>query len=149
MEELNNGMMLVRLLKQITDRIRQSIELEFIDLKLTGPQGMLVGILAHYGKMKISDLGERMRLSNSTTSGIVDRLEKQNLVERIRCKEDRRVVYVDITSEFKEKADKHFIEVEKKFESILSLSSPEEVEKIFEGLNLLKQLMKRSQEEGE
>ncbi|SMB79574.1 transcriptional regulator, MarR family [Desulfonispora thiosulfatigenes DSM 11270] len=150
MEEINNGMMLVRLLKQITDGIRQNVELEFMELNLTGPQGMLVGILAHYGEMKISDLSERMKLSNSTISGIVDRLEKQGLVERTRSTEDRRVVYVKVTAEFKKKAKEHFNQIEEKFQSILNYNTtPEEVDKIFEGLNLLKELMKRNQQKKE
>jgi len=149
MEDINQGMMIVRLLQQIKEGIKQTVRHEFKELNLTGPQGMLVGTLAHHGKMKISDLSGRLGLSNSTISGIVDRLEKQGLVERTRSKTDRRVVYVGVTSEFKKKADNNFDQIGKKFQMILSETTPEDVEKIFEGLNLLRELMERRQHKPE
>ena len=82
MSELKNGIMMAKVLKQIMDSIRQSVVKEFKEMNLTGPQGMLVGILSHHGAMKVSELSERLGLSNSTVSGIVDRLEKQGYVER-------------------------------------------------------------------
>ncbi|WP_339060306.1 MarR family transcriptional regulator [Tepidibacillus marianensis] len=149
MEELNKGIMIVRLLKQLMDGVRQTVQQEFKQSNLTGPQGMLVGTLAHHGAMKISDLSERVGLSNSTISGIVDRLQKQGYVERIRSEEDRRVVYVNVTDEFRKDAKKHFNEIENKFGTIMDQTTPEEFDKIFEGLNLLKELMERHQQKKE
>jgi DNA-binding MarR family transcriptional regulator len=34
-------------------------------------------------------------------TGLIDRLEKQGLVERRRCEDDRRVVYIEITDKAK------------------------------------------------
>ncbi|HBM80019.1 MAG TPA: MarR family transcriptional regulator, partial [Clostridiaceae bacterium] len=112
-------------------------------INLTGPQGMLILILAHYGKMKISDLSERLTLSNSTVSGIVDRLEKQGLVERIRSKDDRRVIYVNITSESRKKVEKHHKEIEKRFNSMIQNAAPDEIDKIITGLITLKRVFDR------
>ena len=143
MKEVNRGMNVVKMLKQIMDSIKQNIEQEFKELNLTGTQGMLMGTLAHGGEMKISDLSEHMGLSNSTVSGIVDRLEKQGFLERRRSKEDRRVVYVTVTSEFKKKAKNHFDRVEKKVNDIINEATQQEVDKIYEGLDILKELMER------
>lgn len=55
---------------------------------------MVLYTLGKHGSMKLSDISEKLSISNSTISGIVDRLEKQKYVERIRSKEDRRVIYV-------------------------------------------------------
>lgn len=103
MEEVNKSIKVIKLLKQVMDEIRQNIEYQFREMQLTGPQGIIIGILANFGEMKISDLSEKIGLSNSTVSGIIDRLEKQNLVERIRSKNDRRVVYVRVSDECKKK----------------------------------------------
>jgi len=143
MDDLNKGIMVVRLLKQLMDGVRQTVQQEFKESNLTGPQGILVGTLAHHGKMKISELSERVGLSNSTISGILDRLEKQGYIERIRSEEDRRVVYVDVTNEFRKNAKKHFYDIENKFSTIMTEATPEEFDKILEGLNLLKELMDR------
>ena len=149
MEEQNKGMLTVRMLKQIMDSIKQHMEQGFKEMNVTAPQGMLMGILVHNGEMKISDLSERMGLSNSTVSGILDRLEKQGYVERIRSEEDRRVVFVKVTSQFRQMAQNHFNEIENKFDSMLNEITPEEADKIFEGLNLLKNLVEKHQEKKE
>ena len=143
MEEYNNGLKVVRELKQIMDTFKQHMENEFKEINLTGTQGMLVRTRAHQGEMKISDLSKRMGLSNSTISGIVDRLERQGIVERIRSEEDRRVVWVNVTSDFRKTAKSHIHKVEEKFALMMNESTPEEIEKIYDGLNLLKNLMEK------
>ena len=110
MEE-NHGMKVVSELKEIKDAIKQHVDNEFKAIKLTGTQGMLIRTLAHEGEMKISDLSKRMGLSNSTISGIVDRLERQEIVERVRSEEDRRVVLVNVTAEFRKTAKTHIEKV--------------------------------------
>ena len=43
--------------------------------------------------MPISALAEAAGSANSTISGVVDRLEKMGLVQRVRSDSDRRVIY--------------------------------------------------------
>ncbi|MDI6604558.1 MAG: MarR family transcriptional regulator [Thermoanaerobacteraceae bacterium] len=144
MEEVSNGIKILKVLKQIRDIMKQNMKYQFNKIDITGPQGMLMSMLAHHGKMKISDLSENLGLSNSTVSGIIDRLERQGLVERTRSIEDRRVVYVSITSEFKKNAKEQLNEIEKKFEDMMNKATPEELNTIFEGLNTLKEVMDRN-----
>lgn len=143
MEEISSSIKVLKVLKHIMNMMKQNMRHHFKKMDITGPQGMLIGILSHYGEMKISDLSEKLGLSNSTVSGIIDRLEKQGLVERIRSTEDRRVVYVSVTSEYKKIAQEHFNEIEKKFEAMLSKATSEELNTIFEGLNTLKEVIER------
>jgi len=144
---INNGISIVKLLKNVMDIIKHNIEDEFREMNLTGPQGMLIGILSKYEEMKISEISKKMGLSNSTVSGIVDRMEKQGYVERIRSKEDRRVVHVKITPSFKEKSKKYFSEVENKIDNIIRNGTKEEIEKIYEGLETLKTVLDRNEKE--
>lgn len=142
-EEINKSIGIVKLLKQVVHSIKKNVKNEFEEMGLTGSQGMLMGTLAHNGEMKISDLSKRMGLSNSTVSGIIDRLEKQGYVERIRSKNDRRVVYVSVACKFRKKAKMHFSEIEGTIESIMNEATPEEVDKVFEGLSILKEIIER------
>ena len=141
MEDLNKNLEVINALKQTFAAVKKEIRCQYKDDNLTGPQGMLMGILAHHGEMKISDLSEKLHLSNSTVSGIVDRLENLELVERIRSKEDRRVVYVNITPKYKEVAAQRFKEIEQSVVSKMSKASQEELDKVIEGLNILKRLL--------
>lgn len=142
---MSKGIRAIRLMKQVMGSVKRSMGKHFEELNITGPQGMLVGILMHYGEMKISDLSEKTGLSNSTVSGIVDRLENQGLVERTRSKEDRRVVYVNVTKEFKKNADAHFKCIENKFESMMSKATAEELDTILRGLETLKEVIDRQE----
>ena len=47
----------------------------------------------------MGDLCDLLYLSSSTVTELIDRLESNNLVRRIRSKEDRRVILLEITDE--------------------------------------------------
>ena len=143
MEEINRNIRVVKLLKQIMDSIKQHVDREFKAMNITGTQGMIVGTLAHQGEMKISELSLHMSLSNSTVSGILDRLEESGIVERTRSKDDRRVVYVRVTEEFKKKARFHFGAVENEVASFMKDATLEELDKVYEGLEILKDIIDR------
>ncbi|MDT8717781.1 MarR family transcriptional regulator [Clostridium sp. 19966] len=143
MEEVDSSITLIKSMKRIMQSIKRSMDQEFKDINMTGPQGMLIGILLHFNKMKISELSEKLQLSNSTVSGIIDRLENQGLVERTRSKEDRRVVYVNVTPEFKKNAENHFKKIEAKYEELMKEATPEEVESIRKGLRTLENVLER------
>lgn len=147
MDEMSRGIAVVKLMKQVMGALKQNMGHKFKELNLTGPQGMLIGILSHNNKeMKVSDLSEKLGLSNSTVSGILDRLENQGLIERTRSKEDRRVVFVSVTEEFKRTAQEHFSDMESSFEAMTSKATPEEVDTIIKGLDMLKTIIERQKE---
>lgn len=143
MEEVSKAVRIVQLMKNIMGEIKQKVGNHFREMNLTAPQGMLIGTLAHHGQMKISDLSEILGLSNSTVSGILDRLENQGFIERTRSKEDRRVVYVKVTDEFKKKSQKQFEDINKMVEQMMEKASPEEMETIFRGMDTLEKVVKR------
>ena len=103
----------------------------------TAPQ---LGVIFHLHVMPsitLQALSEHMSLTKSTVSGIVDRLEKQGVVTREIPKDNRRIVKLSITEEFKK--DNDICSIKKKFISDLLSNSlkktnPEEVEKIIYGL---------------
>jgi len=64
---------------------------------LTGPQLWAIKLLANEAPLKVSEVARRMFLHPATVVGILDRLETKGLVVRIRSKEDRRVVDVELT----------------------------------------------------
>ncbi len=65
---------------------------------LTSSQLWAIKVLAEGAPMTVSELARRMYLHPATVVGILDRLESHDLIKRTRSKEDRRVVWVDLTS---------------------------------------------------
>ena len=146
MEEVSKAVKVVQIMKKVMGKIRHEMGNHFKERNLTGPQGMLMGTLAHHGEMKVSDLSEKLGLSNSTVSGILDRLENQGLVERTRSKEDRRVVYIKVTEEFKKHSEKNFEEFNKLIEKMMDKATTEELDIILEGMNTLEKVINRQKE---
>lgn len=65
---------------------------------LTQSQYNVLRILRGQGKpMPCLEISDRMIQVVPAMTGLLDRLEKQGLVQRERCTEDRRVVYVELT----------------------------------------------------
>jgi len=64
---------------------------------LTGVQALVINFLGEEDGINFQLLAERLRLTNATLTGIVDRLEKTGLVERTPNPDDRRSILIRIT----------------------------------------------------
>lgn len=64
---------------------------------LTGPQLWTIKTIAESAPLRVSDLAKRLYLHPATVVGILNRLELQGVVRRIRTTKDRRVVTVELT----------------------------------------------------
>ncbi len=69
---------------------------------LTGPQLWAIKTIAQGAPIMVSEIASRMHLHPATVVGILDRLEIRGLVQRVRSKEDRRVVRVELTASGKD-----------------------------------------------
>jgi len=69
---------------------------------LTVPQRVIMQEIEKNGAVSIGELARRVSLSNATLTGIIDRLEKRNLVSRSRSDTDRRRVFVSVTDNGRE-----------------------------------------------
>ena len=64
---------------------------------LTPTQLTVVKLLDTIGDLSLSALSDRIRANNSTVTGIIDRMERDGLVERMRDLKDRRVWLIRLT----------------------------------------------------
>lgn len=129
----------------INHKLKQQMRKCFEDMGISMPQGMVMGLLFKNGEMKISELSRQLGLSNSTISGMIDRLEKQCIVERIRSEVDRRIVYVKISKQNAELQQNFHKTAEENFEKLLDKGTPEEMEKIAEGLRVLNKILNQNE----
>ncbi|MGH7773810.1 MAG: MarR family winged helix-turn-helix transcriptional regulator, partial [Candidatus Binatia bacterium] len=63
-------------------------------LDLTPPQFYVLATIGYAGGLPFGEIGEKMMVTVSNLTGIVDRLEEKGLVARERDAQDRRVVRV-------------------------------------------------------
>jgi DNA-binding MarR family transcriptional regulator len=66
-------------------------------LDLTPPQFYVLATIGYAGGLPFGEIGEKMMVTVSNLTGIVDRLEEKKLVARERDARDRRVVRVMLT----------------------------------------------------
>lgn len=67
------------------------------ELDLTPPQFYVLATIGYAGRLPFGEIGEKMMVTVSNLTGIVDRLEEKGLVVRERDTDDRRVVRVTLT----------------------------------------------------
>ncbi len=115
-------------------------------INLTFPQGMALSLLETEGTMTISTLAELMGSANSTISGVVDRLERMGFVRRVRSELDRRVIYVELTEQWKEIRRNTVTDVTTFFNKIVDPIAMEERETMLRGLQLINQALRNYKE---
>jgi DNA-binding MarR family transcriptional regulator len=65
---------------------------------LTGAQSSVVRTLFQNGPISSADLSRKLYVTPSNITGIIDRLDKKGLVERVPQANDRRVVRIQLTA---------------------------------------------------
>lgn len=86
-------------LRHIAALIKQRGREILSNYTITPPQFIALQWLHELGDMTIGDLSNKMYLAFSTTTDLVDRMEKNALVQRIRDTQDRRVVCIHLLEE--------------------------------------------------
>lgn len=112
------------------------------DFDITTPQFNALLLLAEHGDMTIGDLGNKMYLASSTATDLIDRMERNGLVERIRDTNDRRVVRLHML----DKGDQMIQEVlenrKRYLDNILSQVAEQDKEVLVKSLQSIYELMK-------
>ncbi|PWW19695.1 DNA-binding MarR family transcriptional regulator [Cytobacillus oceanisediminis] len=83
-------------LRYISGIIKQKGREILSDFTITPPQFVALQWLFEEGDMTIGELSNKMYLACSTTTDLVDRMEKNNLVKRVKDPNDRRVVRIQL-----------------------------------------------------
>ncbi|MBT2688135.1 MarR family transcriptional regulator [Bacillus sp. ISL-47] len=86
-------------LRYISGIIKQKGREILSDFTITPPQFVALQWLFEEGDMTIGELSNKMYLACSTTTDLVDRMEKNNLVKRVKDPNDRRVVRIQLLEE--------------------------------------------------
>lgn len=112
------------------------------DFEITPPQFNALLLLSERGDMTIGELGNKMYLASSTATDLIDRMERNMLVERVRDENDRRVVRLHMT----EKGKQMILEVlesrKRYLDNLLLHVEQDDQEKLASSLSKIYELMK-------
>jgi DNA-binding MarR family transcriptional regulator len=129
-------------LRYISGIIKQKGREMLSTYKITPPQFVALQWLFEDGDMTIGELSNKMYLACSTTTDLVDRMEKNLLVERVKDPSDRRVVRIHLLSEGMRIIDEVIKKRQKYLEEILVNFSLDEIKYLQSNLMKLHQEMR-------
>jgi DNA-binding MarR family transcriptional regulator len=109
---------------------------------ITPPQFVAMQWLFEEGDMTIGELSNKMYLAFSTTTDLIDRLEKNRLVKRTKDEKDRRVVRVHLLEEGVRIIDEVIKKRQQYLAGLLVNFEPEEREELQQYLQKLHRYMK-------
>lgn len=129
-------------LRHISGAIKQNGRKILNNYPITSPQFIALQWLIDEGNLTIGELSQKNGLAFSTTTDLVDRMEKNDLVKRIKDDSDRRVVRIQILDKGK-KIIKEVIHKRQDFlGDVLETFSSDQVNELSELLKILQKQMK-------
>ncbi|MDF1564667.1 MAG: MarR family transcriptional regulator [Deltaproteobacteria bacterium] len=135
----------LRAIRQIVRRISEHSKLLSRDVGLTVPQLMClkaIGELEERGEeITVAQVGNQVHLSPATTSRILDRLVRSELITRTRQEKDRRKVCLALTAAGAERYQTLPIPLQESFVERLLALEPEERLELLDALRRISGLM--------
>lgn len=90
------------LLTRTARALKRALDSKLVEHNLTATQYIVLARLWEEDGVSLTELGERLYFDNPTLTGVVDRMERDGLLERRRDRDDRRVVRVFLTERGKD-----------------------------------------------
>ncbi|MFF2755099.1 MarR family winged helix-turn-helix transcriptional regulator [Psychrobacillus sp. NPDC058041] len=131
-------------LRHISGIIKQKGRQMLHAYTITPPQFVALQWLFEHGDMTIGDLSNKMYLAFSTTTDLIDRMEKSALVQRVRDEQDRRVVRIHLLKEGERIIEEVIAKRQQYLEDILDQFNSDEVANLSTLLGKLHQEMKKN-----
>jgi len=130
--------------KEIIYQIRRLIQARELYTKelnkkysVTAAQLNCLLALHESGPLPLSHIAKLIMVKSSTVTGIIDRLERKGLVERVRTSRDRRVITIQLTEAGTRLANNAPPPIQQKIMDGLKKLPKEDIERIVTGLNML------------
>lgn len=133
---------LEELVRHVSNIIRKRGRDILADFDLTPPQLNALQYLQSFGNLTIGELGEKMYLACSTATDLIDRMERNDLVERERDPHDRRVVRLRIKEKGYRMLDEVMTSRKRYLSTVLDQVTDDDKRQIVYSLKQLDELMK-------
>ena len=131
-------------IKEINSMINSKITEKLKKRDLTQSQVTAIKFVGHFDKLTLSELSKKMAIKKSTCSGIVDRLEKVDIFERVKDDDDKRITYIKFSEKGKVLSDEIKEDINNSFKEIFNGISEEDLKTIENGLEKIINLIKEN-----
>lgn len=144
--ELEQVAVIEKSLRMVADIIKQKGREILAEFPITPPQFIALQWLHEFGDMTIGELSSKMYLACSTTTDLIDRMEKNELVERVKDTNDRRVVRIHLLDKGKKIIREVIQQRQVYLQNVLGDLSQDTVNSLDQSLNVLLEEMKKDAE---
>ena len=141
-EYLENIATIEKDMRYISGIIKQKGREILSDYTMTPPQFVALQWLFEEGDMTIGELSNKMFLAFSTTTDLVDRMEKNHLVQRVKDPNDRRVVRIHMLEEGKRLIDEVIKKRQNYLQEVLNEYTTGDIEELKKYFMRLHQVMR-------
>jgi MarR family transcriptional regulator, 2-MHQ and catechol-resistance regulon repressor len=120
----------LKLFVVLSKAYRTVMERAIKDMKqygLSPSEFMVLELLFTKGRIPLQQIGEKILITSGSITYNVDKLEKKEYLKRVPCKEDRRVIYAEITELGNKFFSRIFPKHAAKIHSLLNGVSPDEI----------------------
>ncbi|MBM7599615.1 MarR family 2-MHQ and catechol resistance regulon transcriptional repressor [Virgibacillus halotolerans] len=115
---------LMKASKTVEDQVKKDIS--SYDMKTS--EFTVLEALYHKGKQTVREISNAVLINIGSITYVIDKLEAKGLLERSNCKDDRRVIYIQITDQGTQLMDEIFPKHQKVIENIFANINTQEKE---------------------
>lgn len=126
-------------LNQTMDFMQKRIKKEIAPFGLNCNEYDILKYIYHNGEQPIQKIGEEIMVTSGSMTYLIDKLEKNNYLERIPCTNDRRIMYGSLTKKGKQLMDQVMPKCSKAIQSIMKDFSENEIENTIQVLDKMKE----------
>ncbi|MGP4041674.1 MarR family winged helix-turn-helix transcriptional regulator [Gracilibacillus sp. D59] len=133
-------------LRYISGIIKQKGREILNNYPITTPQFIALQFLLEHGDLTLGELSKKIYLAFSTTTDLVDRMEKNDIVERVKDTKDRRVVRIHLLEKGRKIIQEVIEKRQKYLGEVLTNVKEEDMEQLSRLLHILHQEMRQQTE---
>ena len=115
---------LMKASKTVEDQVKKDIS--SYDMKTS--EFTVLEALYHKGEQTVREISNAVLINIGSITYVIDKLEAKGLLERSNCKDDRRVIYIQITDQGTQLMDEIFPKHQKVIENIFANINTQEKE---------------------
>jgi DNA-binding MarR family transcriptional regulator len=143
---MNQALQISNAILKLNRLYRKNVDHFLRDFKLTKPQLQVIGEI-YMERKTIGQITDAIHLSYSTVSGVIDRLERDGWISRIRDASDRRVVWIQKEDKIDEIRTTIEFYSQRFFQDVLRGLQEEQLDTIVESLEILNTHLEKKAEE--
>lgn len=140
MEKESLSLKIFVVLMKSTKTLEEIIKKDISSHGMKSSDFMVLEALYHKGSQTVREISNAVLINTGSITYVIDKLEKKGYVKRRHCKDDRRVVYIDITEDGTKLMDEIFPKHQQVIEELFADVSEEDKQTV---IDVLKKVGKR------